>query len=90
MIIKIEELEGKIIKRVIIDISFDEDGNSTTKVQHGYTTQELCEIKPKEPVDALSPVGTVVSISDTIMSSTSSVAHTESSNIPKEMLDIQF
>lgn len=85
MIIKIEELEGKIIKRVIIDISFDEDGNSTTKVQHGYTTQEL-----KEPVDALSPVGTVVSISDTIMSSTSSVAHTESSNIPKEMLDIQF
>lgn len=105
MIIKIEDFPiGKTIKHITIDITFDEDGAPLTKIKHDYAQPTSPEAPPYEvtslinrvtetsnkPVDALPPANTVVTVSDVIMTSTSSIAHTQDSNIPDEMRNIQF
>lgn len=105
MIVKIEDFpQGKTIKRIVIDILFDEDGTPLTKIKQDYEEKSTLVPPPYEVTSivnaateatielatSLPLANTVVTTSNTEMTSTSSITHAEDSNIPDEMRDIQF
>jgi len=92
MLIKIEDFpNGKSIKHITIDISFDEDGTPQTKVNQDYEVSPIPKHSPKvyQPSTApyIAPDHSHPAIVDPHIAIGTTTGTTA---IPKEMTDLEF